>query len=393
MRVSVAEAARALSAEALTEGRVAQHLRPLFSRTLSVDRVYLANHTLGRPLDQTEDDIAEGARLWGEQLRSAWDGWLAEERAYRGALAGLLGIEEASRVVPKVSAGQALRTVLHTLPFGATVLTTEAEFASVAVVLAQFQALGRLRMVRAAPVLDALGRALGEHPETELVVVSQVFYADGRVFEGLAELSRLCRRAGAALLVDCYHALGVLPFTMAELGCDYVIGGCYKYLRGGPGAAFLALAPDVEDRRPLDTGWFALANERSVWGDGGPALRAGGDAWLDGTPAVLPYYAARAGLAFTAAIGVSRLRAYSLEQLGALQAMLAARGIVAEGADAAHGAFLTVRMERAGEMVNALARHGIVVDAREGLLRICPDVLTTSEEMERVAEVLGTLLG
>ena len=389
MNSTIAEAVDRLGPGALREDAIARELRPLFARTLSSGGTYLANHTLGRPLDQMQADVAEGARLWAEALRDAWGPWLAEEQAYRAALASLIGLARVDCVVPKVSAGHALRAVLNTLPEGATVLTTTGEFASVAVVLARYAALGRLRVAFAAPsregswTAEGVAAALRLEPRAALVVVSQVFFADGQVFGDPAALARACQEHGARLLVDCYHALGVAPFSMEALGCDYLIGGCYKYLRGGPGAAFLALSADAaDDVRPLDTGWFAQEAASAAW-------RPGGDAWLEGTPPVLTYYQARSGLAFTRAMGVERLRAYSLEKLQFLRGVLAERGVASEGGDAGHGAFLTVAAANAAETVRRLGEQGIVVDARDGCVRICPDCLTTRGELEQAALALA----
>jgi kynureninase len=402
--MTIAAAVAKLGIGPLTEAAVSQHIRPLFSQTLARDRIYLANHTLGRPLDQMHADLSQGAQLWSDALRDAWEPWLAEEANYRSALAGMLGLERPDCLVPKVSAGGALRAVLNTLPQGATVVTTTGEFASVSVVLAQYAALGRLRVVLAAPApegthtAESVNEAMRREPSLRLVVVSHVFYSDAQVFQNLATLAAACRAHGAQLLVDCYHSFGVLPVDMPALGCDYLIGGCYKYLRGGPGAAFLALAPHVADGalRPLDTGWFAqeaaAGTNTGPRHEDGPALRAGGDAWLEGTPPVLTYYQARSGLAFTHAVGVERLRAYSLGQLQGLRALLGERGIATHGGDAAHGAFLTIATPDPAEVVRQLAQKRIAVDARDGQLRVCPDCLTTGDELEQFADAIASCL-
>ncbi len=386
------EAVAALGPGPLTEQAIQAHLRPLFSRALADGGNYLATHSLGRPLDQTAENVAEAVRLWAGQLRGAWEPWLAEQTRYRAALARLLGLPRPDCVIPKTSAGQALRTVLATLPAGAVVLTTRGEFSSVAVVLTQAAAQGRIELRFVPP--DEAGRWTAEgvrqtlSEDVALVVLSQVGYADGRVFDDLASVARACHaRAGCALLVDCYHSLGVLPVDMTALGCDCMIGGCYKYLRGGPGAAFLALAPHKVDGVPRDSGWFALAPEADPWQAG--ALLPGGDGWLDGNPPVLTYYQARAGLASTLALGVERLRAYSLGQLSFLKGALAEHGIESRGGDANHGAFLTAPSPRAPALVAALARENILIDERAGNLRLCPDLLTTRAELEQAARTLA----
>lgn len=399
----IGKAVETLGRGPLTEQGIAAAVRPLFSRTLAQPGIYLANHMLGRPLDQAQVDVTEGMQLWAEELRGAWDPWLAEEQRYRAAIASLVGPARPDCVIPKLSAGPALRTVLSGLPAGATVLTTRGEFAAVAVVLAQYAAQGRIQVRFVEPdeqgrwtalqVLDALYDALRSALPVKLVVLSHVFYADGQLLEGIPEIAAACREHGAELLVDCYHSLGIVPFSMQELGCDYLIGGCYKYLRGGPGAAFLALAPHVADRtdrQPRDSGWLALEPGTDPWQSGGPQLRPGGDGWLDGSPSMLTYYQVRSGLAFTQAVGVERLRAYSLGQLQFLKSELAAQGIAGEGGDSRHGAYLTVAMPQAAEVVLRLAEQGIVLDQRNGRLRICPDCLTTRAELVQVSEIIRT---
>src|SRR2546429_6895023 len=81
----------------LTEGAQQRHVTPLFSRHKLAygDRIYLANHSLGRPLDATEDDVREGLAHWYAQLGAAWHAWESEIDAYRARLAVLLGASRA----------------------------------------------------------------------------------------------------------------------------------------------------------------------------------------------------------------------------------------------------------------------------------------------------------
>jgi kynureninase len=396
--MGVKEAVARLGSGPLTEAGLQAHIRPLFGRVLAAEGTrYLANHTLGRLLDQTFEDVAEGLTAWADQMRGAWEPWLAEEQQYREQIAGLLGMARPDCVIPKASAGQALRAVLNSLPLGSTVVTTQGEFSSVAVILAQYAAMGRLRVEWVAPEPDGrwtpecMRAALTHSGGARLVIVSQVLYADGQVFSDLPALARSCREHGAELLIDAYHAVGVIPFAFAGLGCGYLIGGCYKYLRGGPGAAFLAVAPERLDggAQTLDIGWFAQQPDTLAR----PQLRKGGDGWLDGTPAVLSYYQARAGLALVRALGVDRLRAYSLLQLTRLRNLLRERGIAAEGGDAGHGAFLTVASRRSDALVASLAKQGIIIDAVHGRLRICPDIVTTDADLVCVADALAAESG
>ena len=89
---TIESAVTALGPGALTESSIARHIAPLFSRVLArnADQIYLANHSLGRPLDATASDIAAALALWQTRLGDAWDEWSAEMSAYRTRLARLL---------------------------------------------------------------------------------------------------------------------------------------------------------------------------------------------------------------------------------------------------------------------------------------------------------------
>ena len=143
-------------------------------------------------------------------------------------------------------------------------------------------------------------------------------------------------RKDARVLLDVYHMLGVVPVDVAALDVDFAVGGSYKYLRGGPGACFLYVHPRHLDAglRTLDVGWFAKRDAFEYARPDPPEYAPGGDAWLESTPAVLPLYQARAGQLFTLAIGVPRLRAWSLAQQERLIALLARHGIEGRGASA-----------------------------------------------------------
>jgi kynureninase len=187
----------------------------------------------------------------------------------------------------------------------------------------------------------------------------------------------------------------VIPVNVSAMGADFAIGGSYKYLRGGPGAGYLYLSPEVLDSglRPLDTGWFANQEMFAFQRPEAPALKPGGDAFLEGTPPVLTWYQARSGQEFTLAMGVERLREYSLRQLGALRKYLADAGAESvTGGDERHGAFLTIHLKNAMEIPALLEREGVACDARGERLRLCSDCLTRDDEMRRAAETLGRVL-
>ena len=389
----------ALGAGPLTEAGVAAHVAPLFSRVLErrATVIDLANHSLGRPLDATASDVAEAIALWQSRLGDAWDAWRAEMDAYRARLARLLGAPGPDCIVPKTSAGQGLRAILNSYDRVPRVVATRGEFDSIDVILRHYAGRGRIALSLVEPREDGLFAAAdllsAVRAGADLVVVSQVLFNSGQILPELLALVAAAHAGGGRVLLDVYHSLGVFPVDLAALDVDFAIGGSYKYLRGGPGACYLYLHPRYLDGSfsTLDIGWFAKESPFAYERPEPPRFAQGGEAFFESTPAILPLYQARAGQIFTLAIGVERLRAYSLAQQRRLAGLLAARGIEAAGGTEDRGAFVVVHDRDAVGLADALGTRGIHVDARTPWLRLCPDVLTTGDELERAAAALAAL--
>jgi kynureninase len=396
--MSLADAVAAIGPGALTEDALRRHIFPLFSKTLAMPGIYLANHSLGRPLDQTEDDLREGFHHWQTKLGDAWDPWLEEEQAHRTRIAQLIGAPRPDCIVPKTSAGQGLRTVLNALPGVPRVVSTTSEFDSIDVILKQYAALGKitLQLVTCqAPdgSIDLSQLTQEIHAGADLVIISQVMFMTGQVVPNLDLLAEHCHRAGARLLVDAYHSIGVFPVDVAAMNADFMIGGSYKYLRGGPGAAFLYISPAAlsSDLNPIDIGWFAKDHPFLYERPNPPRFAPGGNAFLESTPPVLTYYQARAGQQLTLHLGAARIRAYNIDRLSRLKQYLADSGIAAQGADNKHGGFLTIENSAATTLAQTLERSGITTDARDKWLRLSPDYLTPDSALREVAAALASV--
>src|SRR5262249_36778415 len=139
------------------------------------------------------------------------------------------------------------------------------------------------------------GRLIGAIDErTAFVNVSHILFKSAYIHD-VAAIAARAREMGAVMIVDGYQAVGTIPIDVEALGADLYIGGCLKWLCGGPGAAFLWVRPEVRTRlAPRLTGWMAHARPF----DFAPTLERRSDAWrfLTGTPNIPALYAARPGL-------------------------------------------------------------------------------------------------
>jgi kynureninase len=380
-----------MPAEPLTESMLRKRVWPRFARTRKeVRRIYLANHSLGRPPDRMAQDVQHALDVWYHDMGEAWTEWNAASERFRALTARLVGAKRPDCIIPKASAGQGLRAVLNALEIShrgkPRIVASDGEFDSLDFILRVYREKGRIDL-RLMPWREiSVGNA-------DLLVISSVMYRTGERVHGLNKLLRAARAAGALVLLDVYHHAGTIPLNLSSLEVDFAVGGSYKYLRGGPGASWLYVRPGlVETMRTLDTGWYAKHDRLAYERPDPPQFGAGGDAWLESTPAVLAPVQALAGLEMTLELGVDRLREYSIEQKQLLADLLRMRGVEAEGVGEDYGAFLTVTHPKAAKLAQALAARGVVGDARGDRLRLCPDILNTESELAQAAEELGALL-
>ena len=396
----IGAAVDAMGGGPLSEEKLQRHVAPLFSRHKLAygERIYLANHSLGRPLDATEDDVREGLALWYAELGGAWDRWMDEVKAYRARIAALLGATGVDSIVPKTSAGQGLRAVLNTFDAVPRVVGTRGEFDSLDVILREYDHRERIDLTLVEPRADGrfeaddIVAAIGKR--CDLAVISEVMFNSGQRLMEARRIVDATHAARGKLLLDVYHSVGVFAVDVAAFDVDFAVGGSYKYLRGGPGACYLYVASRHLDSnlRTLDIGWFAKEAPFSYERPDPPRFATGGDGWLESTPPIVTFYQARAGQLFTHAIGVERLRAFSLAAQRRLIDLFAARGVEVIGAREDHGAFVVATHPRAVQIAHSLRDCGVVIDARGSYLRFCPDVLTTDDELVRAADLAAPLL-
>jgi kynureninase len=325
---------------------------------------------------------------------------------WRSNTARLIGLPSFDCIVPKVSAGQGLRAVLNSIvgtnPIN--IVTTTGEFDSIDFILKTYAAKGVANVTWVAPstsdqgvpLYDAMDIVHAISKDTDLVVFSRVFYMTAQILSRYREIVDAAHANGALVVCDLFHAAGVIPVDMVSAGYDFAIGGSYKYLRGGPGACWLAIHPSTfaKGLRSLDTGWFAKADTFGFERPDEPRFKERGDGWLEATPSILTPYQAKAGLEFALEVGVDRLRPYSLERLARLREVFKSRAIDMHTPEhpESHGGFALMPHKYATGLWKSLTENGVNVDARLGFVRFGPDLLNTDEDFDRAASVVKSLM-
>jgi kynureninase len=256
--------------------------------------------------------------------------------------------------------------------------------------------------VAAAPAETLAERLAAEVDDrTAAVLVSAVLFETARIVPGLDGVAAACRYQGAELLVDAYHALGVVPFSMAGLESAWITGGGYKYLQLGEGNCFLRLPSHAQELRPVLTGWFAEFDDLTAKASGLVGYAPGGDRFAGSTYDPTSHYRAAAVLDFFASQGLtpSFLREVSLHQNGVLAARFddldADPGVITRDRSAprtAFGGFLALTAPGAGELQRELAERGVLTDSRGDKLRFGPAPYLSDSQLEAAIATLGEVL-
>jgi len=284
-------------------------------------------------------------------------------------------------------------------------VTTDGEFHTLRRQLARLGEEGiEVVRVAAAPV-DTLAErvAAAVDDRTAAVLVSSVLFESARIVPNLGVVAGVCQRRGVELLVDAYHALGVVPFSLAEQGLTdaWVTGGGYKYLQLGEGNCFLRLPAHAARLRPVITGWFAEFEDLASKASGLVGYASGGERFAGSTYDPTSHYRASAVLDFFAEheLTPAFLRTVSLHQNGLLADRFDALDVADEvvtrdrTADrAAFGGFLALTSPKAGELQKMLAERGVLTDSRGDRLRFGPAPYLSDSQLEAAIATLGEIL-
>jgi kynureninase len=332
-----------------------------------------------------------------------WDQAFAQAERVRQGFARLLG-DAGGDIALAANTHELVVRLLSALPLRARprLVTTDGEFHSIRRQLDRLEEEG-LTIVRVpeAP-LDSLAARLSHAVDdrTALVLVSAVFFDTGRIARGLDEVAASCRRHGSRLLVDAYHALNVVPVSLAAdgLGDAFIVGGGYKYCQLGEGNCFLRIPPDT-DLRPVVTGWFS---EFTVLADQQRAHRVaygeGGDRFAGATYDPTSHYRAAAVFDFFREHGLTPtlLREVSQHQIGLLASTFDALDLdpAVLTRDRACpldqvGGFLALRSPVAGALVRRLRARGVWTDARGEVLRLGPAPYLSDRQLQDAVGLLG----
>lgn len=354
--------------------------------------VYLISHSLGAMPRATYDRLHEYAEIWATRGVRAWaEGWWNMPVTMGDQVGRILGADAGTVVMHQnVSICQSLvLSCLKPTPQRNKIVYSELNFPSVMYVYEAHARDGQLRIQTVKSddgITVPLERMIEAIDETTLLVpFSHVLFKSGFLQDARAIIDR-AHEVGAMVVLDTYQSAGTVPFSVKELNTDFATGGSVKWLCGGPGAGYLYIRPDLQDKlEPKTTGW--MAHEAPFAFDTEMHYAHNVTRFLHGSPAIPALYAAEAGYKIINAIGVDRIREKSVRQTDYLIGLAQEAGfeVTSPKDSSQRGGTVTVFHEHAAAIAKELVKREFIIDYRPGAgVRISPHFYTTDEELELV---------
>ncbi len=384
----------------------AQHPNPLarhYSKFRVADRLLLTGHSHqawpDRGFQGQQQAWLDAAELADEK----WERAFARADRVRQGFARLLDDRNGHIALAQNTHDLVVR-FLSAMPLAERprLVTTDGEFHTIRRQLDRLAEEGvELVKVPAGDADTLAERLAGEVDQrTSAVLVSAVLFRNSRIVPGLVRVANACEREGVSLLVDVYHALNVVPFSVPGKGLEqsFVVGGGYKYCQMGEGNCFLRFPPD-SGLRPVVTGWFSefdvLAGPA---GDGRVAYGQGPGLFAGSTYDPTSHYRASEVFDFFEEEGLTPelLRQVSQRQI----AMLARRfdeldadpALISRDREAPlerTAGFLTLRSPAAADLCSALREEDVLTDHRGEMLRLGPAPYLSDRQLNQAMDILA----
>jgi selenocysteine lyase/cysteine desulfurase len=378
----------------------------LFSRSLGADRtrLHFAAHShhlwpdasFDGHLQAWQDAARLADRKWDKVMDEIWP----EAQAH---IARELGTGDPDSIVFSSNTHDFLIRLVTAAPRSGDrlrVLTTDGEFHSARRQLSRWQEEGRVEVERIAtePFDSFSERFLTAARGHDFVLVSQVLFGSGRIFERVEELAALGHPNGPWVVIDGYHAFMALdqPFGEEAARTAFYLGGGYKYAMSGEGCAFLHAPPGFGPRPPV-TGWFAEFEDLSL-PPGSVGYARDARRFLGATfdPSALYRFNAVQRMLRDQRLSTDRVTIHTAGLQRRLLEALAGTSLA--GAEllnpldgTPHARFLAFRSPHAQRWYEQLMAKNCMTDVRGDVLRIGFAIYHDEPDVARLVDLLGDL--
>jgi kynureninase len=372
--LSAATSASMTSREACVERDSMDPLRGWRERfVLPPGVIYLDGNSLG-PMPRAAAGILSRTieQEWGQDLIRSWNsaGWFDMPVRLGDRVGALIGATPGQTLVcdtTSINLFKVIHAAIALRPDRDVVIAEEDSFPTdLYVIEGAIKSAGRpmkRRLIGAdGPSIEAL-----LDRNVAVAVLSHVNYRTGALLD-MAAITRQLHDAGALVVWDLCHSVGVVEIGFDRDAIDFAVGCTYKYLNGGPGSpAFIAVAKahQATAQHPL-SGWWGHAAPFAFDRDFRPD--AGIKRFLCGTPPIISLRGVDVALDAIEGIEVAALRRKSLALTGLFMArvseLLPDLDVVTPHQPSQRGSQVGISFENGYAVVQAMIERGVIGDFR-----------------------------
>ncbi|SHH67047.1 kynureninase [Bradyrhizobium erythrophlei] len=321
-----------------------------------------AVEVLGRTIEQE----------WGRDLIKSWNsaGWFDMPARLGDRVGALIGAAPGQTLVcdtTSINLYKAIQAAIGLRPGRDVIIAEDESFPTdLYIVEGAMKSAGRSmkrRLIGAdSPSIEAL---LDE--KVAVAVLSHVNYRTGALLD-MAAITRQLHDAGALVVWDLCHSIGVVEIAFDLDAVDFAVGCTYKYLNGGPGSpAFIAVATahQATAQHPL-SGWWGHAAPFAFDRDFRPD--AGIKRFLCGTQPIISLRGVDVALDAMEGVEVAALRQKSLALtelfMARVAALLPGLQIVTPRQPALRGSQVGICLDKGYAVIQAMIARGVIGDFR-----------------------------
>ena len=383
-------------------------LAPHYSRFRVGERMLLSGHSHQAWPDVGFEGQMEAWNDAAEYVDEKWSRAEAKAERVRRGYAKLLGDREGSiGLAPNTH--ELLVKLISALPLETRpkLVTTDGEFHTIRRQLDRLSEEKWIEIVKvsaspAASIAERLVAATDDR--TAAVLASSILYKNAHIVPNLRTVAEHCRNVGAEFVVDAYHQINVIPFSVEKDGFAdaFVTGGGYKYCELGEGNAYLRVPPGRDQMRPIVTGWFSEFARLTKQVKPGVGYGEGGAKWASATYDPTSHYRAARVFDFFEEQGLTPelLRDSYAHQIALLAEHFDAKDLDPKKVTrdrsvplTAIGGFLAIESPHSEELKRGLQQRNVQIDIRGTTMRFGPAPYLSDAQITGAIDALAEAVG
>jgi kynureninase len=368
---------------------------------------YMISNSLGAMPREVEAQLMHYTHEWQTEGVESWHSWFPLVDTVSGLFGKIIGAEQQDvTLIHNLTIGSAL--IASCLDFTSKrnkVIFTELHFPTISYVWHGWQKYGaKVHLVKSDDGIHVDVQKICEaiDEETMIVPISHVYFRSGAL-QDIKTIIDHAHSKGALVMVDSYQAAGVVPIDVNALNVDILASGVLKWLCGGPGAAFMYVRRDLQERfQPAIRGWLG---DKEPFDFIMPDVNFATDMhrFLTSSIQVPCLYTAIPALKMMGEIGIDKIREQSLAMTQHIFDKCDEYGFKVNSPREAHrrGGAMTVDPNgitqgklSTKEINDELIRRRFITDYRPPTgIRIAPHFYNTMDEVDAVMEEMQKING